>query len=511
MSFPIITQKRRVVPRWRSFSKTTLTGELSTSLNKDKKKRLRDDVFFKSYFLSWNSDKNLGTASDVIYYAVSTGCFDLARDQARYIIKRSKDTPIELVNLSKNIINELEGNHHVSSNVHIKLHDLRHAIYHEIRNHRIKLKEWPRNSILWIELARLYTILNEEKKARHAIQVALQLDGQNRYVVRSAIRFYLHLSDIDDIYRIFINQNAMYHDPWILAPYVALQDRLSKSNLRIKNVRSLLDHIDDTQATELAGSLATLELDNGAIKAAKKLFKRSVVMPNDNSLAQAAWAAHKVGVVTKISDYHVPYMYEAITRDSLINGKYSNALQQCMSWMIDEPFSAIPATTGSYIATSFLNKLECAEQFCDFGLQANPTDKMLLNNYAVILAKTGRITEAFNAFAKTNSVDHKSPMIITLMATAGLLMFRSGEIEEGRKMYAESIETAKQMNENESRAMAAIHYAMEEIEVGVLTKDEIRKILDDNVKKIDHPNVKYLKDNVMKKLKNNIFKLQDSS
>ena len=223
MSFLGVTEKRRIIPRWRSFSKTAMTGELSTLKDPRKSKSLRNDVSLKLYVDLWNKNKCMETAQDIIYYAVTTGCFDLAVNQANFILENKKNISDELLFISKNIVSEDQRVIDVVPDSDLKLHSLKEAVFSEIRKYKMRLRGWPRNSILWIELARLYTILNETDKAHNAVRIALQLDGQNRYVVRSAIRFFLHLSELDDAKGLFDKQESIYSDPWVLAPYVALQ------------------------------------------------------------------------------------------------------------------------------------------------------------------------------------------------------------------------------------------------------------------------------------------------
>ena len=45
--------------------------------------------------------------------------------------------------------------------------------------------------------------------------------------------------------------------------------------------------------SELASSIGTVELLYGSNKKSRELFKKSLISPNDNTLAQVEWAATK--------------------------------------------------------------------------------------------------------------------------------------------------------------------------------------------------------------------------
>ena len=142
-----------------------------------------------------------------------------------------------------------------------------------------------------------YTIIGQEEKAKRAIKNALFLAPENRFVLRSMARFFVHLGEegIAFAHDTIKRSQITKHDPWIIATEISLatlrqrSSTLAKSGLQL--VESGLFH--PFNISELASSLATLELKNGKIKNSKKLFINSLTSPNDNSLAQAEWASQE--------------------------------------------------------------------------------------------------------------------------------------------------------------------------------------------------------------------------
>lgn len=496
MNHSSIDDKRRLVPRWRSFDKTSLTGELSTK-RKDKVNNFnKNNDFFDRHIQAWEKEKNIETASEIIFHSITIGESELSTQQAKYLRAKKNITP-ELLNLVNSVLAGKTENI-ITDKPFSKLNDLRKQFYFEINKLKKLLHQWPRSSIYWVEIARLYSALGERDKAYKAIRTALQLDSDNRFVIRCAIRFFIHVSDYDALEKVFSNYKQLYKDQWVLSAYISLHDSLRKKNLKTKVVKSLITNIGKHETTELSASLASLELENGDIKSAKRLFKSSVINPNDNSLAQIAWAEKHVGRIADISKIEVPFDYEAKTRELFRHDQIDQSLENCMQWMIDEPYSITPAITGSYIASSCVDDLDCAIQFCEIGLNANPNDHVLLNNNAFCKAKTGDIQGAIESLKKIHSVEKNTSLDISLRATTGLVMLRNNSIEEGRRMYKEAIELSNKLNLQDHKALAALFLAEEELRMGEKSKEEIDTLIKVNMpKKVpDHLKKLYKKINI---------------
>ena len=53
------------------------------------------------------------------------------------------------------------------------------------------------NPIVWVELARLYIMHDQVEKAERALLTALHLAPDNRFVLRSATRFFIHTDQFE--------------------------------------------------------------------------------------------------------------------------------------------------------------------------------------------------------------------------------------------------------------------------------------------------------------------------
>ena len=95
-----------------------------------------------------------------------------------------------------------------------------------------------------------------------------------------------------------------------------------------------------------------------------------------------------------MSDFDVPYNFEAQAWNSFQAGASEDALANSKSWLVDQPFSRRPAILGSYIASSLLEDYRAAVEITEKSLLPNPNDPILLNNLAFAYASLGQLDDA---------------------------------------------------------------------------------------------------------------------
>jgi len=155
-----------------------------------------------------------------------------------------------------------------------------------------------------------------------------------------------------------------------------------------------------------------------------------------------------------------PDAFEALTWKNLSIGKPKEAVSAALSWQAIEPFSLRPAGIGSFIAVEHLGNAKLGELFCRRGLIANRGSLALHNNLAVALAIQGRVDEAKAELENLKSHSGASERVVNV-ATQGLIQMRSGNLNEGARLYEMEIGIAI---ENKSRLLwcrAAANYALE--------------------------------------------------
>ena len=217
--------------------------------------------------------------------------------------------------------------------------------------------------------------------------------------------------------------------------------------------------------------MGTVELIHGAAKRARAQFRRSLALPTENSLAQAQWANEKDRkIVIPESAWSTPESHEANAFLMRRSGEWPKALLACAKWLADEPFSVRPAFLGSFIGFRPEHNL-IAEKFASAGLTADPNSAGLLNNRAVVRAYLGQIEEAMSDIRGATRSD-KGRNNAALLATLGLVAFRSGRPEIGRCLYLRSMAWLNYAREWTSVARAFLYWLREELREGTPDMDD---------------------------------------
>jgi hypothetical protein len=186
--------------------------------------------------------------------------------------------------------------------------------------------------ITWIEVGRYYAILGQSAKAERAIKNALFLSPENRFILRNMARFFVHLGNdgIAFAHDVLRKSKLTNSDPWLLSTEISLATLRGRNSKFVKQGLQIVesDSFNAINITELASALATVELKNDRVQKSKKLF-RIVRNPNDNSLAQAAWASQEGNNLfsLKSSKINLANSFEAKARDSAEKEKWEDAIE----------------------------------------------------------------------------------------------------------------------------------------------------------------------------------------
>jgi tetratricopeptide (TPR) repeat protein len=463
MSAFLSDTNRRIIPRWRDFRITLATGELD-GVEIAAPRQLNARSYFDAKIADWVAHRSLETAAEVVAAAVVIGREAEATEAATFVLE-SKRTATPAVEALARIA--LSPSSDKTSGA-ASLETADPAINQELARQRVhalrvSANEASRNSFLWVDLARAYSALGQPQQAVRAMGIALKLTPTNRFVLRSAARLFVHIDEPDRAHELLRRNEATREDPWLLASEIAVASVAERTPFFVRSARQLLDSASHAaaQTTELASALGTLELPSGSTRSARRLFRRSLSEPTENAVAQASWAARQdPGVVIEAAHLQTPRSFEARAWKDLASAQWRLSIENCRLWLYDEPFSSRPAQMGSYIASVAEEDFRLAETFARAGLQANPDDPMLVNNLVFALANEGRLDEASELFAEISRPGSTRSLEGTLLATEGLLRFRTGELKAGRELYVEAV---RHFEDQRLRALAALHLAREEM------------------------------------------------
>lgn len=345
------------------------------------------------------------------------------------------------------------------------------SFYRKIAEAKQRVRRDPRNAIAWSDLARRYTALGELSRARQALSVARALAPNSRYLIRSEVRFLVHVGRHDEAIRVLERSPRTRDDPWLMATRLSVSATAGLPISGVRAARRILErgNFRPIELSELESELGTLELRDGTERRARALFQRSLDSPTDNSLAQATWASHRMASLdVDVGTIAVPFAAEAMSRSAAESGDWSTALSHAIQWLDDQPFDTQAAITASYLAAVGLDDWPLCRDLADMGLRANPTDLTLINNLSYSLIEMGDLDSASKWLGLANFDADSSPEQVALDATRGLLMLRLGELDVGRKLYRRAIDRARRDRDGRSEAMARSMLLREEIRIGGL-------------------------------------------
>jgi tetratricopeptide (TPR) repeat protein len=461
MAASVKKEKRNVIPRWRSFRDTLALGELDAFQQQRPELPAQQIGFAAERIQAWQSRRSVWTAADLVGAALALQEPEQARDAASFLLN-APGAPTPVKRLASKLLDGEQSPTLTEIRDNVEEMD---EVSSSIHSTRSLLSAHPQNPIRWVDLARYYTILGLRSRAARAMAVAIGLNSTNRFVLRAASRFYLHYGDPDRAHFLLKNSPPVKQDPWLLAAEIAVAAASDKSPVFVREGRSCLEagKFRASELTELTSELATLEFTNGKIRGAKKLFKSSLASPNENSLAQAGWVSEHVGLNLNVGAFDIPLKFEAEAWNMFEVSSWEAALKNARLWLLDQPFSSRPATLASYLASSVFQDYGQCIDIVERSLLSNPNDITLLNNLAFALAMNG---DAKQAQEILNKVDIESvPEIdrVVLIATQGLIHYRSERIREGRESYLRAVEIAAENGDRIHHAIAMLYLANEEV------------------------------------------------
>lgn len=466
----IKNDNRNIVPRWRSFRDTVRTGELnSTAVTGSRTHALVAADFLSARLADWKTNKTVGHASDLVGAGVALDRRPEVAEAARFLLRTDSNASRwsqELARDALGISSNTDSDALPSDPAHLEK-----MLRARVRSFREMLRIEPNDPIAWVELARNHAALGNAHKAHRSILSALRLARHNRFVLRSSARFLLHCEKADLAHSIVLKAESTPYDPWLVAAELAIGCIRGGRPKLVKTARRMLaeQSIPEAHLSELASALATLELQSGSYNRAKKLFRRSLIEPTENSLAQVIWVSERYAVIDSLGEYQsVTNMYEARALRALQQGDWGGCWDPCKSWYYYQPFSRRPCILGSFVVATALEKYALGAWFAELGLTANPTDFMLLNNFAFAAAQCDRVEEAKQKLSRVDRASLSRRDAAVFKATSGLVSFRDGGklgIERGRTLYLESRSDAKEIKDEDGRklaALAASFHALEE-------------------------------------------------
>ena len=463
MSSGVDQGARSVVPRWRPSN--TFVGSPESGPLKVRSSNSPAISWFDQAYKDWLEMQSAGALADAFSAALSENKVDYIRALAKQIQRFGDRVPQVLQALAEKSLHPKEQRHDPHLQQRWKEVEL---IGRAVAFLRKKVTDQPNNAFVWHDLSYHYLMLGENEKADRAMSVALAVSRHHRLIVRSASRFFLHIKQVERALTAVSKGPGFAQDPWLLSAHIAIAQGSETSSKFLKQASLVLERRNGgIESSELGMALATEALLNGNKRVAKRLARDAVIDPTENSLAQGVWLSRRLNVDSIVDDVErAKEAYEAQAWDAYYRGDWDASLGNALKWLNDQPFSSRPAILASFIAATFLRDFQLCEEIAKFSLRTNPDDWLLTNNLVVALAEQDKVVEAEREFSRLDIPDSKDDSYATWLATSGLINFRSGDVESGRKLYSESVRLSRTKKDRTSELVGALYRSLEEARIG---------------------------------------------
>ncbi len=466
---------RHVVPRWRSWRLSAQLGMLDPARAETEPQKPEPRHLQRAEW-HWRQNPDLPFAGDFLGVACSLAMPDRAVEAAQSVLSAEASPPRVLRKLAERSLSPVSVQTKWQDPPDLKEEE-RFARIHLLK---VGLRDFPRDALAWLDLAREYAVLGQPEAARRPVSIALALAPHSRLVIRSAARFLLHVGDYARAHEILRNSPRVASDPWLLAAEIAVAGAAKEGTRFGRKARQMLSSggFQPVHLSELSAAMGTLELESGNRRSGHKLLRKALIDPTENAIAQADWAARRdtsLEIMPGVSS--TPCTYEATAWRALAQKEWEGAVRSAWLWFRDEPFASRATAFGSWVAAITIGSDDESARFARAGLRTDPQNPLLLNNLAVALATMGQVDEAAVEFSQIPGPEVTSD--ITYLATKGLIMYRSGDPEAGRVLYRAAIEEARRKRDKKREVWALLHFAKEEFR---FDQDSGDRLLDEGIK-----------------------------
>lgn len=455
---------RRVIPKWRA-SKVTADLPESRPISEGVKRPLLsfpDIDAIANLVEEWNTHRSIGVAADLLNFSHVPEALPLIKAVAEEVARQGTSVPVPLLEVAKRIAGVSE----IEAALPNEMGQVQNHYYRIAAKLKERLRENPRNPIALVDLALVYAALGQDQKARDAVLMAVALNPNHRFVLRSAARLLIHMKQAERALHVLQGGANVLRDPWLLAPLISTTAILEKPQKHLRRARLLFSSgsLHPAHLSELGGALATVQIIDGDIKSAKRTFNAALVSPNDNTVAQAMWAAENFSISISAREewFNNKFSCEGRYYQRYSDADFEGAMKAAIHWFSDEPFSTRPMKAACFIS-GLLGKNEESEKFALEGLRLNKDDMELRNNLIFSLGSQNKIEEAAIQLQNVIQDERRKDGRVSShsMANIGMLLYRTGNLEDAEIAYRKAIDGFEKSGNMFSRSLASAFMARE--------------------------------------------------
>lgn len=452
----ILMENRQLIPRWHTSRKSmalqfpTLVAKTSSAQS------AKTDRFLEKARERWKQDKNYYNAIELHTALLVRGIYSAPEDDEviNYLLSKQDGLPSGAKHLIDPNIRHIDKSTRYYSY-------LPSEVGHIISRLRSIVTKFPQDYMTWCDLAFYYTVLGYYPKAEKCLSIAWHQCKHHPYIARCFARFYVHVDEPEKAVWLLKRSGGINYDPLITSASIAISNAFDLGNPDISKARKLLDDYRGLKAfsSELAATIGTIEFNNGRKKKAKEYFIDALAQPSENSLSQYKWLNQKAGFsLNNEGIVHVPTV-EGNVHQLYVQGNFEECRNKLLDLFDFQPFSDGAISDAGYMSLVGLNDPEFVIKLSDSRIPKTHMSFGELNNLTVAKLMKNDLSGAevsMRLLSKKLSPDKPEAQGIYL-ATSGLVMFKFGQIEQGKELYRKAISFFEARRDYRSVALAE-HY-----------------------------------------------------
>ncbi len=427
-----------------------LTAQTAEAWAKPPKATPNFDIEVAAKQAEFRTVPSVPVASELMFLAAQAGNHDAARIAAQVIVQSAPMIgSTRLVEMAKRVLSAPDA------------YTVEAPAIDFVRQARRVLAIDFRNPVLLMDVARELTARSQERSALKYVRSALALAPNSRFIVRAATRFYLHIGEHEIAHDILKRSRLLQYDSWVQASEIAVatvrgkNSTLSKSVIRsVSNLKEVAPHL-----SELVSAIATVELQSGSNKSAKRLFQLALAHPNDNSLAQAEWAANRLKLVVDEVALRTPLSFEANSNNAYRRLLMPEAISFAEQWAKDEPFASRPFDSLCFLF-SLEGRYKEARDAAERAIAVDGDDNLPLQmNLLFAHVQNGEVDTAYADLIRLTRHQDAKKHAPHMLANAGALAYATGDIALGRDFYERAVLAARKSGDSHTEALARAFFA----------------------------------------------------
>lgn len=454
--------ERRLIPKWRPVATTLESPEAGTHKAAPVQILSGDKDELERAIADWKEHRTPGMLGEVLSFSVHPDLLPRVLDVGSEAVRSG----VDLTSVQASLINDLSRSNGESNLIDVPPSFIAtdtHPFQEPIRRLRSLLRSRPDNALALLDLAQLQAAIGKTGSAERSIRMALNLAPNNRTVIRTAARFYVHADKPDQAHQLVRRHQRTQADPWLMASEIALADLAgAESGFLSKGKRFLVEQhsFSDAHLTELSGAIAMEEYRAGNLKRARDAQRRALLSPNDNMIAQAFENRARFGIQLETPQIlnALAHSHEALVLKAWMEMSPDQVEHHAQAWHAEEPFSSRPI---QLLSTLYLFKGDYAmsDRWISAGLLSDPLDRGLQINQAFIRARAGQGQEMATILRRLRA-RHQQDIEPYAKAIEGLYEYAQGRFDSGDQLYGQAVDQFMQLRRPDLAAYCQLFQAL---------------------------------------------------